>query len=141
MAEMHHEVPINAPPERVYEALTTQEGLSSWWTADTVIEPIVGGRAEFGFVNRTTVFRMRIDELEPDVRVVWTCLGDPDEWEATKLIWDIRSGGDASSVRFTHADWREVTSLFAVCNSTWGELMYRLKDYLEGREPGPRWKE
>jgi hypothetical protein len=28
-----------------------------------------------------------------------------------------------------------------MCNSTWGELMYRLKGYLEGENPGPHWTE
>jgi len=31
--------------------------------------------------------------------------------------------------------------MYAICNSSWGELMHRLKDYVEGRNPGPRWKE
>ena len=35
--------------------------------------------------------------------------------------------------------WRSTEGYFAVCNSTWGELMYRLKDYVEGKRPGPRW--
>src|SRR5262245_53306481 len=31
--------------------------------------------------------------------------------------------------------------MYAICNSSWGELMHRLKDYVEGRNPGPHWKE
>jgi hypothetical protein len=27
------------------------------------------------------------------------------------------------------------------CNTTWGELMYRLKGSLESQNPGPRWRE
>jgi hypothetical protein len=34
-----------------------------------------------------------------------------------------------------------MTDMVATCNSTWGELMYRLKDHVEGRNPGPHWRE
>jgi hypothetical protein len=44
-------------------------------------------------------------------------------------------------VRFTHSGWKAVTEMFAICNSSWGELMYRLKNYVEGRNPGPHWQE
>lgn len=42
-------------------------------------------------------------------------------------------------LNFTHGNWRSPGGYFAPCNSTWGELMYRLKDYVEGKRPGPRW--
>jgi hypothetical protein len=84
---------------------------------------------------------MKIDQLEPDKRVLWSCQGDHPEWAGTRLIWDISSENDASTLRFTHGDWQSVTDFFAMCNATWGELMYRLRDYLEGRNPGPHWRE
>ena len=31
--------------------------------------------------------------------------------------------------------------MFAMCNSSWGELMHRLKGYAEGKNPGPLWTE
>lgn len=39
------------------------------------------------------------------------------------------------------APTRSPSPVYAMCNSTWSELMYRLKDYVEGRNPGPHWKE
>jgi hypothetical protein len=46
---------------------------------------------------------------------------DQPEWNGTTLTWDLE--------------------MFAICNSSWGELMYRLKNYVEGRNPGPHWTE
>jgi uncharacterized protein YndB with AHSA1/START domain len=34
MPNIHHELLIGAPAETVYAAITTQEGLSGWWTPD-----------------------------------------------------------------------------------------------------------
>lgn len=140
MPELLHEIAIEAPPEKVYPAVATQKGLRGWWTADTTAEEQVGGKAEFGFDKRTLVFRMTIEELAPPKHVVWSCHGDHEEWKGTKLIWDIAASDEGSVLRFRHANWKERSSFFATCNSTWGELMYRLKAYAEGKNPGPHWK-
>jgi hypothetical protein len=40
-------------------------------------------------------------------------------------------------LRFSHADWAQASEFFTSCNTTWGELMYRLKFAAEGKNPGP----
>jgi uncharacterized protein YndB with AHSA1/START domain len=72
MPDIMHLVRINASPERVYEAVTTAEGIRRWWTRDAVLEPKIGGAGEFGFNERRFVAKVRVDELEPPVRVRWT---------------------------------------------------------------------
>ena len=141
MAEIRHLIPIEAPPSSVYGALATQAGLRGWWTADTVAEDKVGGKAEFGFEKRAMTFRMTIEALDPPRQVVWKCHGDNPEWNGTTLTWRIEPQNGGSLLRFTQSGWKEMTDMVATCNSTWGELMYRLKGYAEGRNPGPRWRE
>ncbi|HKV43794.1 MAG TPA: SRPBCC domain-containing protein [bacterium] len=130
---------MGASPEKVYEALVTSEGLRGWWTADSTADAQIGGVAEFGFDSRGTVFRMRIEERRPAARVVWACVGGPQEWQGTRLTWSSPPRRGGTALRFTHADWRAPTPRFASCNSMWGALMFRLKDYVEGKRPGPRW--
>ena len=77
MADILHQLSINVSPERVYEAITQQEGLANWWTQDTVAEAKIGTVAEFGFKDREVVFKMRIDLLEANRKVMWQCLGAP----------------------------------------------------------------
>lgn len=141
MAEIKHQIPISASPQKVYAALATQAGLRAWWTADSSAEEKIGGKAEFGFDKRGMVFRMNIDQLEPTKRVVWSCRGDHPEWNGTVLTWDMTPHNGGTTLRFTQSGWKEISEFCATCNSTWGELMYRLKDYVEGRNPGPHWKE
>jgi len=64
---------------------------------------------------------------------------DHSEWAGTKLAWDIAPENRSSILRFLHAGWKKPSEFFAMCHSTWGELMYRLKAYAEGKAPGPRW--
>jgi uncharacterized protein YndB with AHSA1/START domain len=141
MADLMHQIPINASPEKVYAALATQAGLRSWWTADTEADEKAGGKAEFGFDKRQMVFRMKIEKLEPGQQVVWSCHGDQPEWNGTTLTWNIAREDGRTVLRFTQSGWNSMSDMYAMCNSTWGELMYRLKNYLEGRNPGPLWRE
>src|SRR6516165_9289180 len=110
-------------------------------TADSKADEKVGGKAEFSFDRRSVVFRMTIEKLDPGKQVVWICQGgDVPSGTARPLTWTITPEDRGSTLRFTHSGWKSVGDYFAMCNSTWGELMYRLKDYVEGRNPGPHWK-
>lgn len=140
MAELRHQIPINASPEKVYAAIATAAGLRGWWTADSAAEEKVGGKAEFGFDNREMVFRMTIERLEPGREVVWTCHGDSLEWAGTRFIWTISRDGGVTMLRFIQGGWKCMSDYYSLCNSTWGELMYRLKAYVESGRPDPRWR-
>lgn len=141
MAEIRHLISIDAPPGDVYAALATQAGLASWWTADSTTDDKAGGKAEFGFDRRGAIFRMTIERLDRNHEVVWKCLGDNPEWVGTTLTWRIQPEDGGSLLRFTQSGWRDMTDMVATCNSTWGELMHRLKAYVEGKNPGPHWRE
>ena len=142
MPDIKHFIPLATTPDKVFATLTTQNGLGSWWTADTTITPKVGGTAEFGFDKRGMLFRMKIESLETDRLVVMSCHGDHPEWAGTRLTWEIEPAGDGEThLRFTHANWKAVTDFCASCNTMWGQLMFRMKDYLEGRARGPQWTE
>ena len=138
MPEILHEISAAASPDRVFDAITTQEGLASWWTVAVVAEPRLGTVAEFGFYNRATVFRMEIDAFEPAHRVHWTCIGGPTEWTGTQVSFDLTSAVDGrTNFRFSHTDLPAVDETYARRNTTWGHLMYHLKRYVEGEGEGP----
>jgi len=141
MAELKHQIPINVRPEKVYAALATSSGLKGWWTADSRADEKVGGKAEFGFDKRGMVFRMTIEKLDPGKEVVWSCQGDHPEWDGTMLTWTIVREQGGSTLRFTQSGWKSVSEFCATCNATWGELLYRLKAYVENGRPDPHWRE
>ena len=136
MAEMLHQIQIQAAPRVMRDALITAAALCAWLTGDSIARPEVGSVADFGFGNRATVFRMKIVELG-DARVVWLCLDGNDEWRGTRMAWGLAAEGETSVLHFRHAGWASDGGWFAPCNTTWGALMYRLKDHCEGRAPGP----
>ena len=136
MYEIHHLVTISAAPEEVFEAISTEQGFKQWWTADVEITGLEGGSAQFGFFERATVYRMRVDTLFPHSEVRWTCETGK-EWKGTYIRFELRPVDQGTLLRFRHSDWQTETDFLRQCNTTWGELMYRLKAVAEGAEPGP----
>jgi uncharacterized protein YndB with AHSA1/START domain len=139
MVDLNHIVPINASAAKVFSAVATTEGNRGWWTADSKVDSKVGGKAEFGFDDRSMVFRMTLDKLVPDREVVMSCYGDNPEWNGTTLTWTILQDGEQTLLKFTHSNWRSMTDFCARCNSMWGHLMYRLKAFAETGHVDPQW--
>ena len=141
MVDLNHQIPISATAAKVYAAIATTDGNRGWWTADSRVDTRIGGHAEFGFDHRGMVFHMTLDRLTPNREVVMSCRGDHPEWNGTTLTWRIEQDGDGTTLRFTHGGWKAMTPFCASCNSMWGQLMFRLKGFVEGRNPGPQWTE
>jgi uncharacterized protein YndB with AHSA1/START domain len=42
MINMPHQIMINSAPEKVYEAITTTEGIKGWWSTDILKHYVEG---------------------------------------------------------------------------------------------------
>jgi len=136
MASIKHYLIIKAPPEKVYEAVTTTGGIKGWWTLAASADEKVGGVAEFIFGERYHN-KMQITELEQNKRVEWKCFQGDEEWIATTFEFDIEAKDKDTVLRFTHGNWREETDFFASCNFNWGYYMRSLANYCEKGEGTP----
>jgi uncharacterized protein YndB with AHSA1/START domain len=136
MPNIRHLLRINARPEKVYEAVTTQTGLAGWWTVENTTTAKVGGFAEFHFGD-CYHNKMRIAALEPGRRVEWECLEGDAEWIGTTFVFDFEAVEDATRLRFSHNGWREETDFYANCNFHWGFYMQSLKEFCESGEGTP----
>ena len=140
MVDLHLKVEISASADEVFDAIGTSGGNQGWWTRDSSVEEKVGGEAVFGFENRAAVYRMTVDEFDPGKTLVMSCQAGHPEWIGTRLDWRIDNTEEgATALTLVHRNWREMTSFCALCNATWGHLLYRLKDYVETGERNPRW--
>jgi len=137
MADIRHRVGINAPKERVYEALATVEGLSDWWTRDTAGDPAVGGKLEFFFGQAEPGGVMEVAGLVPGQRVAWRCVQGPDDWVGTVLTFDLAESDGETVLLFTHADWREPVEFMHHCSTKWAYFLLGLKAGLEGGSATP----
>jgi len=61
----------------------------------------------------------------------------PSEWVGTNIEVDLEGMSNGKTrMKFGHKNWKSLQGAFAICNTTWGELMYRLKDSCEGHGRG-----
>jgi hypothetical protein len=133
MADIWHAIQIAAGEGTIYPLVATAKGLQKWWAAD-ITEP--DGAVELGFFNRTTIYRLRSTIRRPPGNAEWACESG-DEWSGTRLSFQIAAAKSGTLLRFSHAGWRAESEYFTSCNTTWGELMFRLKAAAEGKTPGP----
>lgn len=160
MPNIHHAVLIAAPPEKVYDAITSRDGLAAWWT------PGASGTSEKDAVLRFAFgngyFKeMKVVALKPPRHVEWLCTAGADEWIDTTLAFTIEpltpetikdfpemagqleqshNGQAGICLTFYHGNWQEYTPMYAECNYTWGQFLRSLKLYCETGQGRP-WPE
>jgi len=130
MEHIRHYLTIKAPINKVFEAVTQQEGLASWWTKETIAKPEIGFVNEFKFGGKYHQ-KMRITALTPNQSVHWVCEDGPQEWLNTKLSFELREKEEKTILRFAQRDWKEATEFYESCNYNWGFFMLSLKNLCE----------
>ncbi len=130
MPDILHKVGIkSSSPTAVYQALTTLDGLSAWWTTNTQGESRIGGVLQFRFGDGG--FDMKVLELDPGRRVSWQVIDGPAEWIGTRISFEIAQRGDWTIVLFKHAGWKEPVEFMHHCSTKWGVFLLSLKALLE----------
>jgi uncharacterized protein YndB with AHSA1/START domain len=139
MVDILHRVGVKSPtPEKVYDALTTVEGLAGWWTDDTKGTAEVGGVLEFRFPPGG--FDMEVVEQRPSEQVTWKVVDGPEEWVGTTVDWRLRQDDDLTIVMFRHEGWTEPVEFMHHCSTKWATYLMSLKSLVETGvgAPAPR---
>jgi len=126
LKSIYHRLLIEAPAEKIYEALTTQEGLAGWWTPETIAEPEVGSISRFSF-GPDYFKEMRVETLQPYSKVKWLCLKAFEDWIGTKLTFELRPHARGTVLFFHHDGWKAYTPEFASCTYDWALFFRSLK--------------
>jgi uncharacterized protein YndB with AHSA1/START domain len=136
-----HELKIETTPEKLFNALSTDDGISAWWTkAKTQTE--VGGINEFDFRGNPATFR--IEKLEPGKVVGWSAQQVPPDWKGTHVLFEVstepvdqRWGAGHKDqrgsvvLRFSHKGFKAMTPLVAFSSYSWAQFLRSLKLFLE----------
>ncbi len=151
MPNIRHNLLIGASAEKVYTAITSEEGLSAWWTPNITAKEDVNSIARFPFGN--DYFKeMKITELIPFEIVKWNCIKGDAEWVGTNLSFTLKSSNkknlldtnpeilgqieqqnkeEGTMLIFQHDDWKDYTPMFAECSYTWAQFLRSLKLFCE----------
>ncbi len=126
MANIKHYLIIKAPAEKVYEAITSQQGLRDWWTTGTDAKPKIGYINHFKF-GKEYFNKMKIVNLESPNEVLWECIDGDKEWLGTNISFELIKNDESTTLRFSHTNWADETDFFASCTYHWGRYMESLK--------------
>ncbi len=130
MAEIRHRVGVKGSAAQVYELLTTDEGLSKWWTTDTTGAGEVGSIIEFRFGGGGPDFE--VIELIPDRLVRWRHSGEmPPAWMGSEVLFELDEDKKQAILNFSHYNWQNADEFFAHCGSKWGVFMMSIKSCIE----------
>ena len=133
MPDILHRVGIAAEPMRVFEALTTAQGIRGWWSEDTQGDASEGGAFQFR--------KNRLDVVHADPSLVtWRYSGPAEEWVGTEISFRLEWREGQTIVLFKHAGWREPVEFMHHCSTKWATFLLSLKDHVERGEgrPEPR---
>lgn len=136
MEKIEHINYIKAPIDKVYEALTTEEGLGNTWTKKLKVKPELGFVNEFDFDDDYDT-KMKINVLNPLEKIVWECIHSDPEWVGTSISFDLTEKDGVTAVVLRHYDWRELTEFYRWCNYNWAMFLYSLKHYCEDQKGMP----
>jgi uncharacterized protein YndB with AHSA1/START domain len=136
MAHIHHQMPIKAEKRIIFEAITSQKGLSKWWTKDCIAQPVLEFVNQFKFGDALEN-HMKVIDLQPDKRVEWECIKSVEEWLGTRVIFEIIEKDGMNFLNFLHSGYENEDEFFASCNFNWARYLISLQNFCEKGKGSP----
>ena len=131
MKTIIHFFRIHSQPGKVYEALTTEAGLSAWWTTSVTIGPATPAVVHFRFAGDFNP-DMQVTRLEQDQRVEWKCIAGHNNWEDNTFSFVLQNVDGETSLLFTQHYASELSDeVYGSYNFNWGWYLASLKEYCE----------
>lgn len=137
MKTILHTVDLGTEPSVVYRNLSTEDGLSGWWSTRVSADTEVGGRIHFTFIE---IFNpvMEILTLDADRLVEWRCVGGHEPWADNTFHFEIEGRGEGSVLFFRQEYAQELSDEeYGRYNFNWGYYLQSLKKLCETGEGTP----
>ena len=126
---------LAADRDAVRRAITTQDGIRSWWSTRTDGPADGQLRVSFPDVPQPFEFAVRGDAD----RVEWVTGGFPPWWAGTTVRWDVADNPDGPGTRlqFSHRDYAPDNPVIPIVTPAWAQIILRLKGYAETGDRQP----
>jgi uncharacterized protein YndB with AHSA1/START domain len=134
MADIVHDLSVNARPERVFQCFATPDGLDKWWTKSSSGEVSKGGELRLYFGPQYD-WRATITRHEPPSAFEWQITRAHPDWVGTRVGCELSPDGEnRTRVRFYHTGWPEQNEHWRVSCYCWAMYLRILRRYLEHGE-------
>lgn len=136
MADIFHDLPIQAPRDRVFRAVSTPQGLDTWWTKRSTGSPSEGAEYELSF-GPECHWRAKVIRCVPDVEFELQMVQADEDWLGTRVGLRLESRGIVTWVRFCHVGWPSANEHFRISANCWALYLRVLRRSLEHGESVP----
>jgi uncharacterized protein YndB with AHSA1/START domain len=137
MKKIIHVVSIDAPRHEVFDAVTKQSGLSSWWSTKVEASEDVGGEIHFTFVGDFNPV-MEVLTRDDNQSVEWKCKAGHEPWKDNKFRFRLRDVDGRTQLTFTQDYAQELSDeAYGTYNYNWGYYLESLKQYCETGQGKP----
>jgi uncharacterized protein YndB with AHSA1/START domain len=127
MKTIIHVTTIKKARPDVFRALTTQAGLSSWWSTEVAAEGRVGGTVRFRFLGDFHP-EMEIVTLEEPAIVKWRCVAGHDNWRNNEFEFRLEEVEGGTRLMFVQTYSRELDDVqYGTYNFNWGFYLDSLR--------------
>jgi uncharacterized protein YndB with AHSA1/START domain len=128
---LRHAIKINATRERIFKALTTIDEMAAWHHG-----PVEGDIAVGAVMTLNAKPGLKISwetkELIDNERIVQVCVEGPGTSVGKNLVISLSDAEAGSTlVELTDGDWADDDDHLPFCNTHWGNVLIRLKQYTE----------
>ncbi len=134
------QLPIAGPSRRVFDALTSLDGLVGWWASAATGSGSSGKTFELSFAGLDETITMHVDTARAPSVVQWTCLthtGLPD-WEGTTIIFELdEKPDDSTQLAFRHVGLLPNLDCYDQCRAGWDHFLPSLRSYVEQSKGSP----
>lgn len=133
MADIFHDFPIKASSDKVFRAVSTPEGLASWWTNHSSGEPAQGAEFELWFSPEYD-WRAVVSKYVPDNEFEFEMTKSTEDWQGTRVGFVLDEKEGVTQVRFYHTGWPEANDHYRGSSFCWALYLRLLKRYVEHGE-------
>ena len=126
MKKIIHYLQIHAAPEKVFAALTTEDGLRGWWsTAVDIDRP--HSLIHFHFAGDFNP-DMKVNNSRANQLVEWECIAGHDNWQDNTFSFELREVHAETGLMFVQVYAQELTDeVYGTYNYNWGYYLQSLK--------------
>ena len=131
MADIYQDFPVQAPAEKVFQAISTPEGLNAWWTQRCAGKPQLGAIYVLWFGPEYD-WRAKVTQCSPNREFELQMTNADDDWKGSRIAFQLEeSSPDKTLVRFSHTGWPIVNGHYRISNHCWAMYLRLLRKYVE----------
>ncbi len=136
VADILHDLPIDAPIDRVFEAVSTSAGLDAWWTERSKGVPREGHEYELGF-GPEFAWRARVTRVVRPTEFELMLTRADQDWTGTQLGFRLEPRNGKTWLQFAHTGWPDRNEHYRVSCTCWAMYLRILRRFLEHGEIVP----